>query len=214
MTAISPATIERMKACCIVPVITIQDVKHAVPLAKALIAGGVDVLEVTLRTDCALDAIQEMKQAKLDALIGAGTITTEAQVNSAANAGAEFLVTPGTPASLLPALKAFDGAVFPGCSTVSESLALRSAGFSVQKFFPAEPAGGSKFLKALGGPVPDVHFMPTGGISMGNARQYLDLPNVIAVGGSWIVPNELIENGEWDVIALLAKESREELQSD
>lgn len=211
MTTISPATIERMRTCRIIPVITIKSLDQAIPLAQALIAGGADILEVTLRTDCALDAIKSMVDAGLDAIVGAGTITRPSDVDAAAKAGAEFLVTPGTTAPLLTALKAYDGAVFPGAATVSEALKLRDEGFAVQKFFPAEASGGASFLKSIAAPVPDIQFMPTGGVSAKNARDYLSLPNVIAVGGSWIVPNDLIEAGKWEDITNLTQTSRDAL---
>jgi 2-dehydro-3-deoxyphosphogluconate aldolase/(4S)-4-hydroxy-2-oxoglutarate aldolase len=211
MTTISPATIERMRACRIIPVITIKSLDQALPLANALIAGGADVLEVTLRTDCALDAIRQMADAGLDAFVGAGTITRPSDVDAAARAGAEFLVTPGTTETLRAALKSYDGAVFPGVATVSEALSLRDEGFAVQKFFPAEASGGAPFLKSIAAPVPDIQFMPTGGVNPQNARDYLSLPNVIAVGGSWIVPNDLIEAGKWEDITTLTKTSRNAL---
>lgn len=211
MTTISPATIERMRTCRIIPVITIKNLDQALPLANALIAGGADVLEVTLRTDCALEAIKQMADAKLEAFVGAGTITRPSDVDAAAKAGAEFLVTPGTTEESRTALKAYDGAVFPGAATVSEALKLRDEGFAVQKFFPAEAAGGAPFLKSIAAPLPDIRFMPTGGVSPKNARDYLSLPNVIAVGGSWIVPNDLIEAGKWDEITALTQASRDAL---
>ncbi len=209
MSEIPVEILDRVRACKVVPVITIKNVDDALPLANALIAGGIDILEVTLRTDCALEAIRVMANAGLDALIGAGTITTAEDVVAARDAGAEFLVTPGTSPALIPALKAFGGPVFPGVASVSEALHLRDEGFYVQKFFPAEAAGGAAFLKSIASPISDISFMPTGGISAGNAAAYLKLPNVLAVGGSWIVPSDHVASGKWDQITELCVAARQ-----
>lgn len=208
MTPVSDDTLRRFRDCRIIPVITLPDVASAVPLAKALLAAGIDVLEITLRTPAALDSIRALSEAGLGALVGAGTITRPQDIDAARKAGAAFLVTPGVSPALLPELKAFDGPIFPGAATVSEVMTLREQGFLVQKLFPAEASGGTDFLKSVSGPLPDVRFMPTGGIGPGNAAQYLNLPNVIAIGGSWMVPQPLISEQRWDDITQLARTAR------
>lgn len=197
--------IARAQQAGVVPVLTIEDAERAVPLAKALCAGGLDVLEVTLRTEAGLDAIKAISESDVDCVIGAGTILSVEDVEAAAAYGAEFLVTPGTPAALVPALQAFEGIVIPGISTVGEAMTLAGAGFDVLKFFPAEPAGGAPFLKGLGGPLPDLRFMPTGGIKQDTMDAYLKLNNVVAVGGSWIATNSDIEAGDWAGITAKAR---------
>lgn len=197
--------IARAEQAGIVPVLTIEDSAQAVPLAKALCAGGLDVLEVTLRTEAGLEAIRAIADSDIDCVIGAGTIVTAEDVEAAASFGAEFLVTPGTPASLVPTLQAFEGVVIPGISTVGEAMTLAEAGFDVLKFFPAEPAGGAPFLKGLGGPLPGLKFMPTGGIKQDTMDAYLKLDNVIAVGGSWIATNGDIAAGDWNGITAKAR---------
>lgn len=208
MTAISDAILGRFRKCRIIPVITLTDVRSAVPLAKALLAAGIDVLEITLRTSAALDSLRAIAEADLGSLVGAGTITRPQDIEAARKAGATFLVTPGVSPTLLPELKAFNGPIFPGAATVSEVMSLRDQGFLVQKLFPAEASGGTDFLKSVSGPLPDISFMPTGGIGPGNAAQYLKLPNVIAIGGSWIVPQPLIAEQRWDDITQLARTAR------
>ncbi len=170
----------------IVPVLTVEAVAHAAPLAAALKAGGLSSAEVTLRTGAALEVISEMKRAEPSLLIGAGTILSEGDVDAALKAGADFLVTPGAGPDLLSALSEHDGVILPGVSTASEAMARFEAGFGVLKFFPAEAAGGVDFLKSLAGPLPHIDFMPTGGVKPHNAGDYLRLPNVIAAGGTWI----------------------------
>lgn len=197
----SPAELNsRARRAGVVPVLTINDAGQAVTLARALCEGGLDVVEITLRTEAALDAIKAIASSGLDCIVGAGTILSGRDVAAAHKAGAQFLVTPGTPASLVPALQAYDGVVVPGAATASEVMTLYQAGFSLQKFFPAEPAGGAAFLKALYGPLPDVSFMPTGGIRKETMGDYLSLPNVIAVGGSWIAPQGDLDAGNWNAI--------------
>lgn len=197
----------RAKATRIVPVLTIEKASLAVPLAKALIAGGLDVLEVTLRTEEALDAIGAIKQSGLNCVIGAGTIVSERDVAAAQKVGAQFLVTPGTPAALLPALLNYNGVVIPGAGTATEAMALYQAGFDLLKFFPAEASGGVKFLKGVGGPIPGVRFMPTGGINLANMADYLRLDNVLAIGGTWIAPASDIDGENWDIIEVRAREA-------
>ena len=195
-----PDLISRASRAGVVPVLTITDADQAVPLGRALCEGGLDVLEVTLRTKAGLQAIEAIANSDLDCVIGAGTILTAADVSAAADAGAEFLVTPGTPQALIPHLKDFDGTAIPGVSTVGEAMTLAATGFDVLKFFPAEPAGGAPFLKALSGPLPDLLFMPTGGIRQDTMGEYLSLKNVVAVGGSWIASTEDLEARDWKAI--------------
>ena len=191
----------------IVPVLTVHDAAHAEPLAEALVKGGLSSVEITLRTPAALDVIQIMGEAQKDLLVGAGTIISEGDVDAALKAGADFLVTPGASPLLLEALGSHDGVILPGIATASEAMARFDEGYGVMKFFPAEAAGGAAFLKALAGPLPHMDFMPTGGITPGNARDYLSLPNVIAVGGSWIATKEEMTKGDWAAIADKAKEA-------
>ena len=205
---ISETVLNRFAACRVIPVITIRDIETALPLAEALVAADMDVLEITLRTDCALDALETIASADLPALTGAGTIVSEDHVTQASGAGADFLVTPGVSPNLLTALQAYKGPVFPGAASVSEALALCEAGFTAQKFFPAEAAGGARFLKSIAAPIPHIQFMPTGGISPDNAADYLALPNVLAVGGSWMVPQKLIDERDWKGITELARTAR------
>jgi len=207
------ATFKRLKACGVVPVVTINEASHAIPLAQALVEGGLDVIEVTLRTACALEAIREIRQSALDITVGAGTILREGDVDAAQKAGADFLVTPAVSPQLVPALLDFDGLVLPGVSTPSEILSRIEEGFEVLKFFPAEQSGGVGFLKAISGPIPSATFMPTGGITPDTARHYLDLPNVVAIGGSWIAPQAVMASGDWQKIAALARTSSHLAQS-
>lgn len=190
----------------IVPVLVIEDVAHARPLAEALVAGGLPVLEVTLRTDAALDAIHEMAQVE-GAEVGAGTLITAQDVADARAAGATFGVSPGATEALLDACETHDLPLLPGAATATEAMRLLTRGYSVQKFFPAEASGGAPAIKAIGGPLPQISFCPTGGVSSANAASYLALPNVICAGGSWIAPAELIRAGQWDEITDLARDA-------
>ncbi|WP_084397738.1 bifunctional 4-hydroxy-2-oxoglutarate aldolase/2-dehydro-3-deoxy-phosphogluconate aldolase [Henriciella aquimarina] len=196
-----------IEAAPIVPVLTIHDVAHAAPLAEALAKGGLTAVEVTLRTPAALEAIRIMSEAQKDLLVGAGTIISEGDVDAALKAGSDFLVTPGTSPLLLDALSSHDGVILPGVATASEAMARFDEGYGVMKFFPAEAAGGAKFLKSLAGPLPHMDFMPTGGITPENARDYLSLPNVIAVGGSWLATKDEIARGDWAAITEKAKDA-------
>ncbi|GGB66733.1 bifunctional 4-hydroxy-2-oxoglutarate aldolase/2-dehydro-3-deoxy-phosphogluconate aldolase [Henriciella pelagia] len=196
-----------IEAAPIVPVLTVYDADHAEPLAEALIKGGMTSVEITLRTPAALDVIRRMGEAEKDLLIGAGTIISEGDVDAALKAGSDFLVTPGTSPLLLDALASHDGIILPGVASASEAMARFDEGYGVLKFFPAEAAGGAKFLKSLAGPLPHIDFMPTGGITPQNAGEYLSLPNVIAVGGSWIATKDEMARGDWAAITEKAREA-------
>ena len=191
----------------VVPVLTIEDAAQAVPLARALVSGGLAVLEVTLRTAAALAAIKAIAEAVPDAVVGAGTVINAADIGKAVAAGARFLVSPGTTAALADAFAAAPVAALPGCATVSEAVALAERGFGVLKFFPAEPSGGLAWLNAVAEPLPRIRFCPTGGVSIANAAAYLALPNVVAIGGSWVAPRSMIGAGKFDRIAELAREA-------
>jgi 2-dehydro-3-deoxyphosphogluconate aldolase/(4S)-4-hydroxy-2-oxoglutarate aldolase len=191
----------------VVPVLTIEDAAQAAPLARALVSGGLAVLEVTLRTAAALAAIKAIADAVPEAVVGAGTVIHAADIGKAVAAGARFLVSPGTTAALADAFAAAPVAALPGCATVSEAMALAERGFEVLKFFPAEPSGGLAWLKAVAEPLPRITFCPTGGVNIANAAAYLALPNVVAVGGSWVAPRSMIGAGKFDRIAELAREA-------
>lgn len=188
----------------VIPVLTIARVADAVPLARALVAGGLPVIEVTLRTPAALDAIRAIAAEVADAVVGVGTVTRAADVTAAVAAGARYLVSPGTPPALADVLAEAPVPVLPGCATVSEAMALAARGFPVLKFFPAEAAGGIGWLKSVAGPLPDLAFCPTGGIDLRNAPAYLALPNVVAIGGSWVAPKEAVAAGDFTRITALA----------
>lgn len=189
---------EIMDAASVIPVLEVERLADAAPLAKALDAGGLRVVELTLRTACALDAMAEMKRAAPSLLVGMGTIRTGADVERSLAAGADFLVSPGATPELLAAMRA--GPALPGVATASEAMAAADAGYRALKFFPAEPAGGLGFLKSLAGPLPDIRFCPTGGIDAERAADYLKLPNVPCVGGSWIATKPMISAGDWRII--------------
>ncbi len=190
----------------VVPVLVIDDIAHAAPLARALVAGGLPALEVTLRTPAALDAIRAMAEVP-GGMVGAGTLITPADVRAAKAAGARFGVSPGATAALLDACAEHDLPLLPGAATASEIMALLERGYPVQKFFPAEQAGGAAYLKSIGGPLPQVRFCPTGGIGLKNARDYLTLPNILCVGGSWVAPRDAMARGDWAAITTLAAEA-------
>ena len=190
----------------VIPVLVIDDLAHARPLAEALVAGGLPVLEVTLRTPVALEAISEM--AKVDGgVVGAGTLLTPEDITKAKSAGARFGVSPGATDRLLDAAESADLPMLPGAATSSEAMALLERGYTVQKFFPAEANGGAKALKAIGAPLPQIRFCPTGGVSMANVGDYLSLSNVLCCGGSWVAPKDLMAKGDWDGIVALAREA-------
>ncbi len=188
----------------VIPVLVINDPAHAEPLARALVAGGLPVLEVTLRTPCALAAITAMVGVP-GARVGAGTVLTAHDVAQARAAGATFAVAPGATPALMSACTRQGLPLLPGAATATEVMTLLEHGYRTMKFFPAGPAGGPAMLKALHGPLPQVTFCPTGGISVANAADYLALPNVACVGGSWVSPASLIEAGDWDGITALAR---------
>jgi 2-dehydro-3-deoxyphosphogluconate aldolase/(4S)-4-hydroxy-2-oxoglutarate aldolase len=190
----------------IVPVIVVRDVAHAAPLAKALIAGGLPALEVTLRTPCALDAIRAMADIE-GGMVGAGTLLTPADVKAAKAAGAKFGVSPGATERLVKACEDEGLPLLPGAATASEVMKLYELGYDVLKFFPAEASGGAPAIKAIGAPIPQVSFCPTGGVSLKNANDYLSLPNVLCAGGSWVAPDSMVQSGDWAGIETLAREA-------
>ena len=184
----------------VIPVLEFTGEAQAAPLARALEAGGLKVIEMTMRTPEACRLLVAMKTAAPSLLVGMGTIRSKSDIEKALASGADFLVSPGSTPELLRAIKASVAPALPGVATASEAMAAREAGFNVLKFFPAEPSGGVAYLKALAGPLPDISFCPTGSISAEKAPAYLALPNVKCVGGSWIASRAMIEAGEWNVI--------------
>jgi 2-dehydro-3-deoxyphosphogluconate aldolase/(4S)-4-hydroxy-2-oxoglutarate aldolase len=190
----------------VVPVLVLDDLAHAAPLARALVAGGLPALEVTLRTACALDAIRAMSEVE-GGVVGAGTLLTPADVKAAKAAGAKFGVSPGATDRILDACAEWELPLLPGAATASEIMALLEKGYTVQKFFPAEQAGGAPYLKSIGSPIPQVSFCPTGGISLKNAKDYLGLKNILCVGGSWVAPKDAMLSGDWAAITALAAEA-------
>jgi 2-dehydro-3-deoxyphosphogluconate aldolase/(4S)-4-hydroxy-2-oxoglutarate aldolase len=191
----------------VVPVLIVEDAKTAVPLARALVAGGLKAIEITLRTEAALEAVRLVAQEVEGAVVGAGTILNAAHYAAAVEAGSQFIVSPGTTQELLDVARQSDIPLLPGAATASEVMALREEGYKVLKFFPAEQAGGAAYLKALSSPLAGTLFCPTGGISLKNAMDYLSLPNVVCVGGSWVAPKELVSAGDWAGITKLACEA-------
>lgn len=208
-----PGKTERMIAMIdgqpVIPVIRIDDASHAPKLARALSSGGLRAIEITLRTPQALDAIRRAAGEVEEAIVGAGTILNARQFDAAVAAGARFVVSPGLTRELLVAAAGSDVPLLPGAITPGEVMAALEAGLDFLKFFPAEQAGGAAFLKALSAPIPDVKFCPTGGVTVRNALSYLDLPNVLCVGGSWVAPDDLVQAGDWSGIERLAREASE-----
>lgn len=198
-----------LHASPVMPVMVIADLENAVPLAKALVAGGICVLEITLRTPVALEAIKEISQTVEGAIVGAGTIITPTQLQAAAEAGAVFAISPGLTPTLLTAAQNSTIALIPGISSLSELMLGMEYGLDHFKFFPAENAGGVSMLKAIAGPIPQATFCPTGGISLANYNDYLALSNVACVGGSWLAPSEIIKNKQWDKVTELARQAVE-----
>lgn len=199
----SPA--EVFAAGPVVPVLVIHEVEHAIPLAKALIDGGIKVLEVTLRTPAALEVIRTIAENVPDAIIGAGTVTNAQQLKDVTEAGAKFAISPGMTAELLAAGANGSIPLIPGISSISDLMKAKDAGYTYLKFFPAEASGGVKALKSIGGPFPEITFCPTGGIGPANFLDYLSLSNVQCVGGSWLAPDDAIREGDWGKITELAK---------
>jgi 2-dehydro-3-deoxyphosphogluconate aldolase/(4S)-4-hydroxy-2-oxoglutarate aldolase len=191
----------------VIPVLTIERLEQAVPLARALVGGGLKVLEVTLRTACALESIRAMRAAVPDAIVGAGTLTRARDFADCAAAGAQFCVTPGLTAGLISAAADCSLPLLPGVMTPTELVAARAAGFDACKLFPAQQAGGVGMLRALAGPFPDHVFCPTGGVTRANAPDFLALPNVLCVGGSWITPPAALLGEDWDAIESLARDA-------
>ncbi|MCQ2686931.1 bifunctional 4-hydroxy-2-oxoglutarate aldolase/2-dehydro-3-deoxy-phosphogluconate aldolase [Helicobacter pylori] len=198
-------TIEVLQISPIVPVVVIEDLNDAVPLAQSLIEGGIPIIEVTLRSSCALEAIELIAKNVPKMHVGAGTILNLTQLEQAQNRGAEFLISPGLTIKLLEHAKKKDMPLIPGVSSSSEVMQALELGYHALKFFPAEYCGGVKLLNAFNGPFKGVKFCPTGGISADNMRSYLNLENVLCVGGSWLTPKNLIQNKEWDKITEICK---------
>ena len=201
----SLSVLDIMRTSAVIPVIAIDDLAHAVPLARALVAGGIRVLEVTLRTAHGLAAIRAMVEQVPDAIVGVGTLTQPQEFAAARDAGAVFGVSPGLTPALIAAARSSGLPLLPGVMTPSEVMAAREAGFRQLKLFPAVPAGGIGMLNALAGPLGDVMFCPTGGVSQDNAAQFLACRNVACVGGSWLTPKDALLAGDWDRITALAR---------
>ena len=196
-----------MQDAPVIPVIVLRDVDHAVSMAKALVAGGIRVLEVTLRTPQGLPSIEAIAKAVPDAIVGAGTVRSAADAKAAAAAGARFAVSPGYTHSVGQACRDLNLPLLPGVATSSEIMQAQEDGFNELKFFPALQAGGLNMLKAWQGPFGEVRFCPTGGITPANAPEFLALKNVVCVGGSWLVPTDTLERGDWEHITMLAREA-------
>lgn len=188
----------------VIPVIVVDDPDAAVRLQDALVQGGLPMLEVTLRTSCALECIAAMAKATVHGIVGAGTVLSAQDVKAAKDAGARFAVSPGATPSLIAACIEADLPLMPGAASASEAMALLEQGYTLQKFFPAMAAGGPGFLKSLSGPLPQISFCPTGGVTPENAMEFLTCPNVPVVGGSWVAPRGLMQAGKWQEIAEIA----------
>ena len=198
--------IERaMRLAPVIPVVVIEDARAAVPMARALVAGGAPAIEVTLRTAAALEAVRAIAAEVEDAVVGVGTVLTQADLLAAYEAGARFAVSPGATTRLLDAAEDIPLPLLPGAATASEAMALLERGYRHLKFFPAVPAGGAKLLAAWAGPLPQLRFCPTGGISAASAADFLALPNVLCVGGSWLTPADRLAAGDWAGIEQLAR---------
>ena len=202
----TPRTEELCRLAPIIPVLVVDDAATAANLARALVTGGLPVLEVTLRTPAALDVIREMATVE-GGRVGAGTLLTPKDVEAALEAGATFGVSPGATDRILDACEANGLPLLPGAATATEAMRLLERGYTVQKFFPAEASGGVAALKAIGAPIPQVRFCPTGGVSLKNAGNYLSLPNVLCAGGSWVAPADAVKAGDWTRIETLAREA-------
>ncbi|MDP2634832.1 MAG: bifunctional 4-hydroxy-2-oxoglutarate aldolase/2-dehydro-3-deoxy-phosphogluconate aldolase [Pseudoalteromonas sp.] len=203
-------SIEKILASApVVPVVVIEKLEDAAPLARALYNGGLKALEITLRTPIAAEAVKLMKAEVPEAYVGTGTVVDKASFEASVAAGADFMVSPGVNDELLALAKETDIPFLPGAATPSEVMKLASHGFKFLKFFPAEAAGGTAMIKSIGGPLPQVTFCPTGGISLATAPNYLALSNVICVGGTWMLDKKLIENKDWQAIETLARQASE-----
>ena len=191
----------------IVPVLVINNVEEALPIAEALLTAGVKVLEVTLRTAAALDVISAIAKELPEAIVGSGTVTNRKQLQQSYDAGAKFAISPGLTKDLLQAGNEGNIALIPGISSISELMDGADYGYDHLKFFPAEASGGVQAIKSIGGPFPNIRFCPTGGINLNNVRDYLALPNVVCCGGSWLVSNTIVENKNWSEITKLANQA-------
>ena len=194
-------------AAAVIPVVIIDDLRHAVPLARALAAGGLKVIEITLRTAAGLEAIRAIAAEVPEAIVGAGTVLDPEQLAAVTQAGARFAVSPGATARILDAAAGVEIPLLPGIATASEAMALIERGYRFAKFFPAEPAGGAAYLSAIASPLPQLRFCPTGGITLDSAPRYLKLPNVICVGGSWMVNRNTIAASDWSAITAAAMQA-------
>jgi 2-dehydro-3-deoxyphosphogluconate aldolase/(4S)-4-hydroxy-2-oxoglutarate aldolase len=211
-TAAMPFTddsLELLTVSPVIPVVVIDDVENAVPLARALVDGGIRIIEVTLRTAAGLPAIRRIAESVPEILVGAGTVIDTEQLVAVVEGGARFVVTPGSPPALIDAVLGRGLPLLAGAGTLTEMMTLTARGHRAVKFFPAEQSGGAGYLKAVGGPLPGAMFCPTGGITPGNAPEYLALPNVGCVGGSWLSPPALLAAGDWPAITALARQAIE-----
>lgn len=202
-----------LEAQPVIPVLMIEDRSSAVPLARALVRGGLPAIEITLRTEAAMDAIRLVVDEVEGAVVGAGTVLNARDYDTVVDAGVRFVVSPGTTQELLDAAHESPAPFLPGAVTPSEVMAMREEGYSVLKFFPAEQSGGVSYLKSLAAPLADMRFCPTGGIGPANAGDYLSLPNVVCVGGSWVAPAALVEAEAWDKVEQLARETARIMQA-
>ncbi len=193
----------------VIPVMVIERLEDAVPMAEALVSGGITTLEITLRTACGVDAIREIAKSVPNAAVGAGTVCNAEQYQAVVDAGATFVVSPGCSDALIKASQDTGIPMLPGAVTATEVMAVQEAGFPIAKFFPAGTSGGAPAIKALGGPFGDMKFIPTGGVGLGNLADYLSLSNIVAVGGSWLTPADACRNGDWGTVARLAREAVE-----
>lgn len=207
MNAKTETLLSTLRLQPVVPVIIIEDLKSAVPLARALVAGGLKALEITLRTAAGLDAIKAIAEEVEGGVVGAGTVLDARQWDLAVKAGSKFIVSPGAGTSVLDAADQSDIPLLPGTATATEVMQVRDRGYTVMKFFPAEQAGGAPYVNALASPLAGIQFCPTGGISLKNAMDYLSLSNVVCVGGSWVAPKAMVAAGDWAGITKLAAEA-------
>jgi len=207
MNAKTETLLSTLRLQPVVPVIIIEDLKSAVPLARALVAGGLKALEITLRTAAGLDAIKAIAAEVEGGVVGAGTVLDAKQWDLAVKAGSKFIVSPGAGTSVLDAADQSDIPLLPGTATATEVMQVRDRGYTVMKFFPAEQAGGAPYVNALASPLAGIQFCPTGGISLKNAMDYLSLSNVVCVGGSWVAPKAMVAAGDWAGITKLAAET-------